>query len=269
MQNDKKRMKKKIFEVLVCLVFAVAAVGCGARNSQEQKGVETEADSVNVALGKNDGRFVKVDTLENLVVYTPVFSSIDLACGEMPSKEYSSVIFCAAAAFTGSFLSEFKHSNIAGDHVSGGKRFEGFDCRVNTGCFVYYGNKEWDFVYEDYSHALDSAASTGGMGFAQIMMINDGKVKQTYRTNPKNTRDVNEFRALCELNGNLCVIDSRGFVNFIDFVNDLAAAGVSDAKYMDMGEGWNYSWWRHSDGTAVEIHETPCAYTTNWIAFYK
>ena len=65
MQNDKKRMKKKIFEVLVCLVFAVAAVGCGARNSQEQKGVETEADSVNVALGKNDGRFVKVDTLES------------------------------------------------------------------------------------------------------------------------------------------------------------------------------------------------------------
>ena len=65
------------------------------------------------------------------------------------------------------------------------------------------------------------------------------------------------------------MIDSDGFVNFTDFINNLVQAGVSNAIYMDMGEGWNYSWWRHSNGEAVEIHETPSSYTTNWVTFYK
>lgn len=55
-------------------------------------------------------------------VYTPSYSAVDLVCGTQPSKYDSSVIFCAEAAFTGE-LKPFDHSNIAGDHVSKGKKY--------------------------------------------------------------------------------------------------------------------------------------------------
>ena len=252
------------------MIGAVCAcvMGSCAGKSAENKVEEPVVEAVDT-LGENDGQFVKIDTLDGLIAYYPQFSRIDLAVGTMPAKEDTSVVFCAAAAFTGSYIKEFKHSNVASDHVSGGVRYEGYECEVNTGGFAYYGEKDWEFVWGDYSPAFDKAAEKGGMAYAQVMMINNGEVKQTYRVNPKNTKDVNEFRALCELDGKLCVIDSDGFVNFRDFVDALVKAGVSHAIYMDMGEGWNYSWWRHSCGEAVEIHKVESGYTTNWITFYK
>ena len=43
---------------------------------------------------------MRIDTTENLLVYYPEFSRIDLVCGTMPSIEDDDVIFCAEAAFT-------------------------------------------------------------------------------------------------------------------------------------------------------------------------
>lgn len=260
-------MKKQILILAQCVIALLIMNSCSKVKATSE--AEVKAKTEEIVTGENDGRYVKIDTIGNLVVYYPQFSKIDLACGTMPEKTDTNVVFCAAAAFTGTFLDEFKHSNVASDHVSGGIRYEGYECNVNTGGFAYYGEKTWEFVYGDYSVAFDKAVECGGMAYAQVMMINEGEVKQTYRVNPKNTKDVNEFRALCELDGKLCVIDSKGFVNFVDFVNELSKAGVRHAIYMDMGEGWNYSWWRHSCGKAVEIHTTESGYTTNWITFYK
>lgn len=264
-----KKMGRNIIYIILGFIVMHMVAGCGARKEKQVDVESVQEVKRDTFLGVNDGRYVKVDTIDSLIVYYPRFSKIDLICGEMPAKEDTSIVFCAAAAFTGTYLDEFKHSNVASDHVSGGVRYAGYECRVNTGCFVYYGDNKWDFVYGDYSEYLDKAASAGGMGYAQVMMINNGEVKQNYRVNPKNSRDINEFRALCEFDGKLCVIDSYGFVNFRKFVADLAKIGVTNAIYMDMGEGWNYSWWRHSSGMAVEIHEIESGYTTNWITFYK
>lgn len=60
----------------------------------------------------------------NLIIYTPNYTSIALVCGTMPNKTDNKVIFCAEAAFTGELLKKFKHSNILGDHVSGGIRYK-------------------------------------------------------------------------------------------------------------------------------------------------
>lgn len=257
----------KLYDIIICVIVALSVVACG--NAGGSSSSTDTTTSVNDSIEANDGRYVKVDTLEKLIVYYPQYSTIDLSCGEMPSKEHSTVIFCAAAAFTGSYLDDFKHSNVAGGHVTGGKFFPGYECHANTGCFAFYGDKTWEFVQGDSVQALKKAAATGGMGFSQILIIHNGKTLQNFRVNPKNNRDVNEFRALCEHEGKLCVVDSRGFVNFKDFVKDLEQLGVKNALYMDMGEGWNYSWWRHSNESIIEIHPTPHAYTTNWITFYK
>ncbi len=204
-------------------------------------------------------------TVQNdLIIYTPHYSKVDLVCGKMPSKSDSRVIYCAEAAFTGQLLNTFKHENIAGNHVCSGKKYKGYSCRQNTGAFVYYNGK-FKFLYKEYAAELDRAAKNGGMGFGQEMMIHNGKRVPTLREDS----NCNEFRALCCLKGKLCVIDSRGSVKFGDFIKSLLKAGVTEALYLDMGSGWNYSWWRHSDGKAYEIHSVRTQYTTNWITFYK
>ena len=257
----------KLYNIILCLITAFAVVACS--NGKDSSASVENVDSLQDSIETNDGKYVKVDTFKNLIIYYPQYSTIDLACGEMPSKEHSTVIFCAAAAFTGSYLDNFKHTNVAGGHVSGGKYFSGYECHANTGCFAFYGDKTWEFVEGDTTQALKKAADTGGMGFSQILIIHNGKTLQYYRVNPKNNKDMNEFRALCERDGKLCIVDSRGFVNFRDFVKELEQLGVTNAIYMDMGEGWNYSWWRHSNESIIEIHSTPHSYTTNWITFYK
>ena len=208
--------------------------------------------------------YTKCEEKGKLIIYTPDYSSIDLVCGTMPSQSNKNVIFCAEAAFTGELLNEFKHSNILGDHVSGGMRYKGTGCKRNTGDFVYYGGK-WKFLYKDYSKDLDVAAQNGGMGFGQEMMIHEGKRVQTIRKDANR----NEFRALCELNGMLCVIDSKGVSAFGDFIQALLDEGVTEAIYLDMGPGCNYSWYRDYDGVSHEIHKHRIVYTTNWITFYS
>lgn len=208
--------------------------------------------------------YTKCEEKDNLIIYTPDYSSVDLVCGTMPGKSDKNVIFCAEAAFTGELLKEFKHSNILGDHVSAGTRYKGTGCKRNTGAFVYYGGK-WKFLYKSYSKDLDVAVQNGGMGFGQEMMIHEGKRVQTIRKDANK----NEFRALCELSGKLCVIDSKGVSSFGDFIQALLDEGVAEAIYLDMGPGWNYSWYRDDSGVPHEIHNHRIIYTTNWITFYK
>ena len=235
-------------------VFVDIITGKEPRSLEMTGGTEVEECS----------NYTKCKEKGNLIIYTPDYSSIDLVCGTMPSQSDKTVIFCAEAAFTGELLKEFKHSNILGDHVSGGKRYKGTGCKRNTGGFVYYGGK-WKFLYKSYSKDLDIAAQNGGMGFCQEMMIHEGKRVQTIRKDANK----NEFRALCELSGKLCVIDSKGVSSFGDFIQALLNEGVTEAIYLDMGPGWNYSWYRDDSGVPHEIHNHRIIYTTNWITFYK
>lgn len=203
------------------------------------------------------------DIVENLIIYTPHYSKIDLVCGTMPSINNTDIVFCAEAAFTGEFLRTFKHSNIAGDHVSGGILYRGYKCIRNTGGFVCY-NDSFKFVYGDFTTELQNASKFGGMGFGQEMMIHNSKRVTTTRKDSNK----NEFRALCEVKGKLCVIDSNGVSTFGDFIQNLLSYGVTEALYLDMGPGWNYSWWRDDLGNVHEIHDLRIIYTTNWITFY-
>ena len=205
-----------------------------------------------------------IETTNDLIIYYPQYSNIDLACGKMPSKEDESVLFCCEAAFTGELLDGFKHSNIAGHHVSGGKFYKGYCCKPNTGCFVYYQNK-WKFLLHNYAAELKLAANNGGMGFGQNMIIYNGKTQPSFRK----LHSKFEYRALCEYHGKLCVIDSKGVVSYASFIDSLEKIGVTHALYLDMGGGWNHSWYRGNDGKVVEIHPKTHNYTTNWLVFKK
>jgi len=222
-----------------------------------------EESSIPATVSNRECSVHVVDTL-GLRIYYPNYSRIDLVCEEMPSKDDKSVIMFAEAAFTGELLDSFKHLNIAGDHVSGGKRYKGYKCKRNNGAFVYYDGTP-KFVYRDYSSELDRAVSAGGCGFAQEMMIHKGK-EVPYTRKASNA---NEFRTLCLIDGKLAIADSQGVMKFGDFINNLLKSGATEALYLDMGPGWNYSWYRDASDNPIEIHPVPTKYATNWITFYR
>ena len=211
---------------------------------------------------------VEVIEKDGLTFFFPSFERIDLITGVMPDKTEKDVIFVCEAAFTGQLLEEFDHFNIAGHHVSNGTFYEGYNCQPNTGCFTWDRKNGWHFSKETHASSetpLKKAARNGGMGFCQNLIIDNGVVgAYCFRE-----EQVNRYRALCELNGKLCVIDCSAPMPYGDFVSKLKSAGVSYAIYCDMGTGWNYSWYRDAKGDIIEIFPTPGEYTTNWVAFYK
>lgn len=188
---------------------------------------------------------------------------VDMTCGEIPSPENDSIVLAFAGAFTGTEFDK-GHANVAGDHVAGGVRFKGYRCKRNTGAFTWSACSGPKFFYKDYSSALDKAAKEGGMGFAQEMMIHDGQKVPT--TRPLGNRNV--FRTLClDSDGQLALYESQGIVTFGNFIDALLSQGVKEALYTDMGQGWNYCFYRshQSDKTPKYLHSTSLPYASNFI----
>ena len=212
-------------------------------------------------------KLVTVEDHDSLTVYYPHFKRIDFVTERMPGKSEKDVIFVCAASFTGERLDEFKHSNIAGHHVSSGDFYQGYKCGPYNGVFTWSAKSGWHFF--NYSHKnseppLRKVAGEGGMGFCQSLLFHNGK---RFKGCMKPER-VNRYRALCELDGRLCIVDCARNLPFGHFMDGLEKLGVKNAVYCDMGRGWNYSWYRKDDGTVKELFTTPGQYTTNWIAFY-
>ena len=210
---------------------------------------------------------VTVERTVNLNVYYPEYTKIDLVCEQMPKAAQKDVEFCCEAAFTGELLNEFRHTNIADNHICNGVMKKGYRCKANTGGFVW-GNGKWKFMRKaDYP----TEANGWNMGFCQLLIIKDSAVRPI-GAKMKNNRTI--YRALCEKDGKLCIIESKKVMTYEFFVKCLSAYKVTHALYLDMGRGWNYAWYRDKDGKVKEIFpESKLApsykYRTNWITFYK
>lgn len=200
----------------------------------------------------------------NLVFYYPQYNYIDFVCGTMPEASDNSVLFCCEAAFTGELLNEFKHSNIAGNHVSLGRFYKGYKCGANSGYFEWdKANDKWKFATGRYIQVSNNNINTA---FEQVLIIHNG-VKAKKQAQKQTSK--NEYRVLAEHNGKLCIIDSNGITAYPDFVANLLKSGVKHALYLDMGAGWNYSYYRDNNGKVTYIHTQRIKNTTNWIVFRK
>lgn len=209
----------------------------------------------------------RVVTTDNLRIYYPEYNHIDLVCGQMPTARDNSVEFCCEAAFTGELLTEFKHTNIADNHICNGVMKKGYRCKANTGGFVWKREK-WKFMRKA---DFPSEANGWNMGFCQLLVIKDGNLRPI-GTKMKNNKNI--YRALCEKDGRLCIVESRQIMAYEFFVKCLSAYGVTHALYLDMGRGWNYAWYRDNQRKVKEaFSESKKAasykYRTNWITFYK
>lgn len=213
------------------------------------------------------GRSVTVETTSALKIYYPDFSRVDLVCGKMPNTSQKEVDFCCEAAFTGELLQEFKHLNIADNHICSGEMKKGYRCRANTGGFLW-SKKGWRFM-----NKADFPTTANGwhMGFCQLLIIKDGTARPiSSRMRSKRTI----YRALCEKDGKLCIAECKKSMSYEAFVKSLADYKVKHALYLDMGSGWNYAWYRDKDGKVKECFpeskmSSNYRYRTNWITFYK
>ena len=210
---------------------------------------------------------VTVETTYNLNVYYPEYSKIELVCGQMPKTSQKDVEFCCEAAFTGELMNEFKHLNIADSHICYGEMKKGYSCKTNTGGFVW-GKGKWKFVKKA---DFPTTANGWNMGFCQLLIIHNGETRPI-GSKMGNRKTV--YRALCEKDGKLCIVESKKVVTYESFVTFLKAFEVKHALYLDMGSGWNYAWYRDKDGKVKELFPESKSspyykYRTNWITFYK
>ena len=262
-------MKSKAIIAIILATATMTACSNGSKESANSAHVDSlqidsgtiVAESV-IETKANEPLVEIVDTCM-LRIYYPNYSRIDLVCGDMPKKDNDSVILVCAASYTAKYLDHFDHENIIGNHISGGKLYNGAPSKSYRGAFTFYDEKP-HFAYDNWNEDYRQAASKGGCGFAQDMMIHDGGIVDHSREDSSKTL----FRALCLINGKVAVADSKEEIPFGDFITNLLNAGATEAIYLDMG-GWKHSWYRDESGNPVEIHPAPTKYATNWITFYR
>lgn len=207
----------------------------------------------------------KTTVYDTGVVYVifPEYSSVDLVCEMRPSKSDKSITWCSGAAFQHTVSLGFSQENVEGDHAVRGTLYES---PYNWDSFAAFTcvDGRFSFEFEDPSKAIRAAAEAGGSGFMQFGLIRDGEIVMSF-----NRPRARCYRALAELNGNLCIIDSCRMMQFDDFMEEVRRLDVTNALYMDMGAGWNYSWYRNAVGRVVTLFGLPVPWSHNWVIFQK
>lgn len=198
-----------------------------------------------------------------LYVFFPEYSQIEFVCENRPPQSDESITWCSGAAFHHNSSLSFDQINIEGDHAVQGSFYESPYNNDDFAAFVF-SNGQFAFEFDNASQAIRDAANAGGSGFMQIALIANGEiVKQFKGARPRC------YRSLAELNGQVCIIDSMEMMTQNEFVEALHQLGVSNALYMDMGAGWNYSWYRNTLNKVVTLFWLPVPWSHNWIVFRR
>lgn len=259
-------MKKTLYSTLA-VIFVAALVAALGRTFNSQ------------ATTMNTNYPMMVDTTEYLIVYDITNCSIDLACGQMPDTTDNSVIFCAAAAFTGKCLDAFEHTNILGQHISKGVLYDGYTetkdgipFEERYALFIYKGKDasgnmlEKGFYSIPNDDLLEQASQQGGTAFTQHWVIKDGEVFSPCIQPLERTE---HFRSICQKGNRYMVIANKDAMPYREYLDHLLAFGVQNALYMDMGTGWNHSFYRDELDQLHIIHPKTHSYPTNWLVVYK
>ncbi|WP_022767735.1 hypothetical protein [Butyrivibrio sp. NC2007] len=196
-------------------------------------------------------------------VFFPEYTSAELVTGDRPSKRDDSITWCCGAAFQHTVSLGFSEENVEGDHAVNGAYYESPYTRDAFGAFTFADGK-FAFTFDGARDAIKSAADAGGNGFMQFALIDNKKTVMNF-DRPR----ARCYRTIAELNGHLCIIDSVNMLHFDEFLSELDRLGVTNALYMDMGAGWNYSWYRNAQGKVVTLFGLPVPWSHNWIVLRK
>lgn len=212
-----------------------------------------------VADAKQDVTLLQTD---DLYIYYTDYDRLSYVTEDRPSRDDKSILLCVAAAFQSTYQLDFNEDNIVGWHTSNGRLERGAP-QDDLGAFTYVDGVARIWGVDEAEGAVREAAKKGGLGYQSFIVLKDGE------RGSFGTHEFRCFRVLTILDGRACVIDSRTFMHFDEFVQSLREFGVSDAIYSDMGSGWNYSWYRDANGHAQTIIGMPWPFSHNWLTFRK
>lgn len=259
-------MKKTLYLTLV-IIFVAAIVSWIGR-------------SFNTSETMNNPSYpMLVDSTEQLIAYDITDCRLDLACGQMPDTTNEQVIFCAAAAFTGKCLDYFDHTNILGPHISHGVLYDGYTENKDGipfadryALFVWQGIDSLGRMLPKGFHSipnnplLEMTTLQKGMAFTQHWVIKDGEV---FSPCIQPLQRSEHFRSICQKGDHYMVIANQDEMPYSEYLDLLLAYGVENALYMDMGSGWNHSFYRDADNQLHVLHPKTHTYPTNWIVIYR
>jgi len=268
-------MKKILFITLVASLLVIVG-SCKNEKPKEKTPEEIEMEiakslpleinlrKINKYSNKNVRIIKNADTDTNLIVYSPTFNDITMSFGKDPELD-SSTVFCCAAAFTHAYLTKFDHSNVEGLHYSNGVRYEGYKNRINTGTFLFYKDGNYRFVRTNAltTDDLDNVQTA----FQQNLILYNKEVQRprAFSSDKLTAR----FRALCEYNGRLVVVECKKAITYPKFLNALVNSSFHNAIYLDNGGGWDAYWFRMADQRLASYNGNDHSYNSNWLVFRR
>lgn len=223
--------------------------------------IPVETAAVDVWLDNTDDALpsatVVCDTLVDnihLQIYTPYNATPELHVGQLSSKDTDIVLATMAADYrrdNGKIVGAFV---LVGEPLSWGLSKKGY-CAIIDGR-VTLGMAENSPLFEQ-------ATEQGGYFFRQYPSVVQGVAVEN---NPENA---SFRRALCNLDGKLCVIGCTDRVLMNDFSQALAHLGVRDAVFLVGGTA--DGWYRDAEGKLSPIATSTAknAKYINYIVFRK
>ena len=212
----------KIMKNLISLVSIIfICVSCVSRASKQELVVEEKEEAM-----------ILIDVIGNsqFVCFTPMDCEMVYVVETPPSTSDSTILFCAAASFTGQRMNEFKHSNICGSYVVDSIAYNRlFNPTTNIDASFAYWNGDAYFAKGKNFELLDSALQNNGVFFMQKHVLCERERGEMNLT--RNTI----YRVLAEYDDKLCVIQNANPMIYQSFVEGLVDLGIRNAVYLDMG----------------------------------
>ena len=186
-----------------------------------------------------------VDSI-NMKILTPYNATPELHLGQIDTSD-NDILFAALAADLGrdkgKIIGAFVHD---GEPLSWGLSKKGY-------CAIF--DNEITFGVADNSPLFEQATEEGGSFFRQYPSVDNGLM---VANNPPN---LSYRRALCALNGKVCIIVSTNRVLMNDFSATLVKLGVKNAIFL-VGSTED-GWYRNEDGTISRLGKKYRKYNPN------
>lgn len=175
----------------------------------------------------------------HLQIFTPYNTVPTLHVGALDTSD-NDVIFCSFAADLG-----YENGKIIGAFVNEGEPISWGGGRKLGYCAILEENVT--LGVSENSPLFEQAIEQGGYFFRQYPAVDNGVM---VKNNPKNAAF---RRALCMLNGKVCVVATFDRVLMNDFATILVQLGVENAIFLTGGNA--EGWYRTEDGTFHRLGE--------------
>lgn len=207
---------------------------------------------------------------KELDIHYPQFDTMELRCTNiMIPSFHKDVTMTLTGPLTRNYSLKPSHDRIVGCHVSDRKAYLDTEFISKIGTFVFCDGKYTfydELTKEELKELLENTAEKKGMAFREYCwVINGERTSLWFKKRGKKYH----FRALCDIDDVLCIIEAREKTECEHFKDLLLELGVKNAINLDTGFGWQNSWRRDSNGRSRILHFFPWPFGNNRIVFKK